>query len=219
MTETDNQTGSRKKLLVPVVALMICAVAFVGAAYAYTSSFNVTDNKITGETFVLEVNDGEGELLTEPISIKAIDFTTATVLGATNSVVVTANTLTANTYVGILEINDSDATNGAKTLAVTASATTVDGTIAASEVSGASGGPITYTVAVALYTDAECNTSYGGSVTFSGQVAQLYYKVTVTASGSLSFANADPLADVTLVKNQLANEKFTLAFEATAPTA
>ena len=220
MTEIKNETGTKKKLLIPVVVLMLLGVGLVGAAYAYNSTVTVNGNGITGESFVLEMNNKDGALISAPISIKGIEFTTDTTISTTNGVDVVAHTLEGNEYKGTLIIRDSDATAGSKALTVTATSTLNDGTIAANEVDGASEGPITYAVAVSLYYDSACENAYGSTVTFANDhTATLYYKITVTASGSLHFANNTPTADVNAVTTQLAKEKFTLTFEATAPTA
>lgn len=220
MTEVKTETGTKKKLLIPVVALLICALGLSGAAYAYNSTFTVNDNSITGETFVLEVNNEGGSLITGPISIKAVDFTTETVLASStapvDSVVVKANAIT-NAYKGTLVIKDSDSTTSPVTMAVSGDATEVDGTITAAEVGGNSG-TITYTVTAKVYSDSACEHEYDGNATFDAEhTYTLYYKVTVSMSGSIIFNNGTPSADVTLVKNQLVNEKFTMSFSATAP--
>jgi hypothetical protein len=220
MTEVKTETGTKKKLLIPVIALLICALGLSGAAYAYNSTFTVNDNSITGETFVLEVNNDSGTLITGPISIKAVDFTTETVLAApaapVDSVVVKANAIT-NAYNGTLVIKDSDSTTNPVTMAVSATATAVDGTITAAEVGGDSG-TITYTVTVTLYSDSEYQNVYNGTATFAANhTYTLYYKVEVSMSGSITFNNGTPSDDVDAVKTQLADEKFTMSFSATAP--
>jgi len=230
MTEIKNQTGTKKKLLIPVVVLMLLGVGLAGAAYAYNSTVTVNGNGLTSESFVLEVkNEGGTALLTDPISIKGIDFTTATVIGTPDGVDVVANTLTAsNTYKGMLVINDSDAANGETPLTVTAkakigsaeAAVSATGEITAAEIgNGATGGPIHYTVAVALYTNIACTQQYAytDTVTFANHAATLYYVVTVTAADSVHFANATPVDDVGYVKTALASETFSLLFTAEAP--
>jgi|GEM_PF-4971137 hypothetical protein len=46
MTEIKNETGTKKKLLIPVVVLMLLGVSLVGAAYAYSSSVSNSGNGI-----------------------------------------------------------------------------------------------------------------------------------------------------------------------------
>ena len=65
------ESGSkRKKLLVPIIALMLCAVAVIGAGYAYQSSLSVEKNTLNaGDLSVdfdgapgLIFDDAEGEI-------------------------------------------------------------------------------------------------------------------------------------------------------------
>ena len=46
--EMINEKSNKKKLLVPIIALMLCAVALIGAGYAYQSSVTVEDNSVRG---------------------------------------------------------------------------------------------------------------------------------------------------------------------------
>lgn len=48
--------SKRKKLLVPIIALMLCAVAVIGAGYAYQSSVSVQNNTVEGGSLVVETN-------------------------------------------------------------------------------------------------------------------------------------------------------------------
>lgn len=222
MMEMKEQTGSRKKYLAPVVVLMLCLVALTGAAYAYTSSYIVQDNKLSGETFVLEVNDDEGTLITEPITIKGLDFNSDTIHGATKSVVFTANVLENNGYVGNLVINDSDAKSQTKPITLSAyisenstyTASTLNGSFT---VAGATG-TVTYTVTVALYGNEECTAAVPLTLTFdaNGKCDDIYYKVNVTAaSGTLTFADtADPMSKVAAINTALVGETFNLKFVA-----
>lgn len=53
--EGTYESGSkRKKLLVPIIALMLCAVAVIGAGYAYQSSVSVQNNTVEGGSLVVE---------------------------------------------------------------------------------------------------------------------------------------------------------------------
>ena len=59
--EGTYESGSkRKKLLVPIIALMLCAVAVIGAGYAYSSSVTVENNKVAGGELSIDINAGEG---------------------------------------------------------------------------------------------------------------------------------------------------------------
>ena len=59
-TETK-QNDSRKKLIVPVVALMLCAVAILGIGYGLTSS-STNENKVSGTGLVVDLSDGTKSL-------------------------------------------------------------------------------------------------------------------------------------------------------------
>lgn len=48
--------SKRKKLLVPIIALMLCAVAVIGVGYAYQSSVSVQNNTVEGGSLVVETN-------------------------------------------------------------------------------------------------------------------------------------------------------------------
>lgn len=50
--------SKRKKLLVPIIALMLCAVAVIGAGYAYQSSVSVQNNTVVGGSLVVETETG-----------------------------------------------------------------------------------------------------------------------------------------------------------------
>jgi len=225
MMEMKEQTGSRKKYLVPVVVLMLCLVALTGAAYAYSSSYIVQDNKLSGETFVLEVTDVGGTVVSEPITINGLDFNSDTIYGATKSVVFTANLLANNEYIGKLKINDSDA--GTDPIAITLAAYISDsGSYTASTLTGSFGvegatGTVSYTLTVGLYSNAACTQAVPASLTFvDGVYDAIYYKVSMTAaSGTLTFSGtADPMSKVDAINDALADETFNLKFVAT-PTA
>lgn len=46
MEKNENDNGSRRKLLVPLIAIMLCTVAVVGAGYAYASQLTLNDNNL-----------------------------------------------------------------------------------------------------------------------------------------------------------------------------
>jgi len=54
MTEIKNQTGTKKKLLIPVVVLMLLGVGLTGAAYAYSTTVTVGNNSV--EADALSIN-------------------------------------------------------------------------------------------------------------------------------------------------------------------
>jgi hypothetical protein len=61
MMEMKEQTGSRKKLLVPVVVLMLCLVTLTGAAYAYSSSMTYTTNTVDAKSLTVDLSTGSVE--------------------------------------------------------------------------------------------------------------------------------------------------------------
>lgn len=63
---------SRKKLLVPLVVLMLCAVSLVGAAYAYNSTLTNSDNDAT--IHYLSVGKQESGDLVVPGTDAILDF-------------------------------------------------------------------------------------------------------------------------------------------------
>lgn len=96
------------KLIVPVIALVICAGAMVGIGYAALSSDYTTDgNSITGNVFEVGPNDTEGITFSA-----AIPYETHTVVsGNTTTKTYTVNNGTDGTAI--------DLTNGAKTIKIT----------------------------------------------------------------------------------------------------
>ena len=63
--------SKRKKLLVPIIALMLCAVAVIGAGYAYSSSVTVENNEVTGGELSIDIN-GEGSAFLADTSVDII---------------------------------------------------------------------------------------------------------------------------------------------------
>ena len=59
--------SKRKQLAVPMVALMVCAVAFIGIGYALTSSYTTTHNAVTSGALQVDVDSkaGDSALFTE----------------------------------------------------------------------------------------------------------------------------------------------------------
>ena len=96
MTDTYNDTtGSRKKFLIPLVVLLLCAVSLTGAGYAYNSSVTTDTSDIDGKFFTLDTYSND----TGTIAYKPTDagnypvvFTTVTDHAA-DTTKVTANKL------------------------------------------------------------------------------------------------------------------------------
>lgn len=77
MTDTQSEsTGSRKKLLIPLVALMLCAVSIVGVGYAYNSTVTNTFNSVVAEGTTINLYDGSDDVVTE--GIISLEFMTYT---------------------------------------------------------------------------------------------------------------------------------------------
>ena len=48
MNASENENSHKKKLIVPIIAIMLCAVAVIGVGYAYTSDVHVNGNTLNG---------------------------------------------------------------------------------------------------------------------------------------------------------------------------
>ncbi len=57
-TINGEESSSKKKLIVPIIALMLCAVAVLGAGYAYTSSVAVNNNAVDGGQISVDITGG-----------------------------------------------------------------------------------------------------------------------------------------------------------------
>ncbi len=76
MTDTQSEsTGSRKKLLIPLVALMLCAVSIVGAGYAYNSTVTNTYNSVVAEGTTINLYDGDNVVTEGIISLEFMTYT------------------------------------------------------------------------------------------------------------------------------------------------
>lgn len=56
--ESVEQNNSKKKLIVPLIALMLCAVAVIGIGYGLNSTSTNTNNAVSGSALVVDLNDG-----------------------------------------------------------------------------------------------------------------------------------------------------------------
>ncbi len=209
--------NGKRKLVVPLVAIMMCAVALAGVAYAYQSSVNVNNNTTPASDFVLEVYDKNAVLISEPIAVDkliVLQHATTVVSGAGDTVVVSAAAGTE--YVGKIMINDEVGAN------YTVSATIPSG--ATKTISGISGGTgtIEYTLDVDLFVDNGAGApgdAYTGA-NLNGDTT-LWYKVTVTISAAagesgnaISFTNATAQTDVDAVDTAVLAQTFNLSFSA-----
>ena len=57
--EIGQEEKSRKKLLVPLIVLLLCAVSLTGAAYAYNSTVTNVENNVHVEGVTLDLKNGE----------------------------------------------------------------------------------------------------------------------------------------------------------------
>jgi len=229
-----NTKESRKKFLVPLLVLLLCAVSLTGAAYAYSSSVTVNNNTVSGEEFVLEMYNKEGSVISAPITVDAIRITPDTAIGDENKVVVKAEANTkggANVYAGTLKIIDTKVTSAdaIRTLTFDKTITTGNGIINASDLTekGAIGdGSIGYEIELKVY-KTKAGSNYSDEVT-SGTATSfafgadhsvtLHYVITVTATntdGGITFDNTTPKVDADNVKTLFdAENKFILEFSA-----
>ena len=61
MNANENESNHKKRLIVPIIAIMLCAVAFIGVGYAYQSSLSLNDNSLDGGNITVILNTGEGD--------------------------------------------------------------------------------------------------------------------------------------------------------------
>lgn len=67
----SNEQASKKKYLVPLVALLICGVAFVGTAYAYSASIE-TSGELNTQYYEITVNGKDTIELTEKLQFNSV---------------------------------------------------------------------------------------------------------------------------------------------------
>ncbi len=68
---TDIQMGeksSKKKLLVPLVVLMLCAVSVIGAGYAYSTTVTNNNNALASEYYSIDIYNNSNTCVTGAIS-------------------------------------------------------------------------------------------------------------------------------------------------------
>ena len=219
-----NARESRKKFLAPLVVLLLCVVSLTGAAYAYSSTVTITGNNVTAEEYVLEVYDNTtptAELVSDPLTLKALELSHTTTIGANDSVLVVAEAISNYSYIGKLTLKDTTVTGTSGNPYVYATVTpvgeiTVNGSsITVDAVTGS--GSIGYTISINLFKDngGQKGVAYtaGEAITFNNHVATLWYEVTVEASGAgITFANYTAQDDIDAVKAALAEKQYTLSF-------
>jgi len=76
----NDSTGSRKKFLIPLVVLLLCAVSLTGAGYAYNTSVTSQDNVApVDEYFVIDLYNPQGAVVADKVTAAAVNgivFTT-----------------------------------------------------------------------------------------------------------------------------------------------
>ena len=115
MTDTYNDTtGSRKKFLIPLVVLLLCAVSLTGAGYAYNSSVQGNGGADVDEKFVIDLYDpSTGDAISGVIDAGAIDglvFATKKVASETPSMygLFELEGASAQVYKGMVRVNTSN---------------------------------------------------------------------------------------------------------------
>ena len=219
MTDTYNDsTGSRKKFLIPLVVLLLCAVSLTGAGYAYNSTVTVEDNTVDPDEFVLEVYNKSGALVSEPMTMaNMLVLQHATTIATDNTVVVSAEAQTA-TYVGKLTVNVENSGNYQVTAKID-DAVSKTYTINGSQLTTVGAGEIVYTLAVKLYVD---DNGAKGADEYTGNLnadTTLWYEITVTVStteneNAITFNNETAQTDVDAVQAKILAQTFNLVFEA-----
>lgn len=107
MMETKNQTGSKKKLLVPVAVILLCLVGLSGAAYAYSSTLTNTGNEVDAGMLSIDLKlNNAGTALADD----AIDATGDSVVTFTNNYGYTAGGYASKTNWIAYELPDSAVT-------------------------------------------------------------------------------------------------------------
>ncbi len=188
-------TALKKKLMVPVVVLMLCAVTLVGAGYAYTTTVTNTAT-VDAEYYAIEMfnDDANKTITTAALSMDPIELSAAKSV-QTGKVTVTAATSTDTIcYIGVYLNSDTLATDPNVTMSAQASGS---GWNFANNVATHSGYNITVTLAM-------------------GEVSNGYIPVTLTTSAiSTEITSTDAKAAVKLVDSAIGGLTFTLTFTCT----
>lgn len=81
MNASENESSHKKKLIVPIIAIMLCAVAVIGVGYAYTSDVHVNGNTLNGGDLQIDYTANSEDAKTHAIfysSDSSIDVTFVT---------------------------------------------------------------------------------------------------------------------------------------------
>lgn len=106
----DSSTN-KKRLLVPIILLMLCAVSLTGAAYAYSQTFvELDENPIDGYNYSIDYTDSEKNVITAklPATNEDVSVVTEIVVGKSFNAFTNAGTFTRTMYVTVF--TDSDKT-------------------------------------------------------------------------------------------------------------
>jgi len=226
MTDTYNDTtGSRKKFLIPLVVLLLCAVSLTGAGYAYNASVTMNDNTApVDEYLTIDLKDGAGNYVYQKVTLtNAIDglgFETTKTVDKTGMVlsgvfdisgdkaIIRESDDAGKMYTGKFVVNAQalDTPEPAITKAtVTGTATAAFGLVESpaylSDVSDIVGAALVATVT--FYSDAACETEVTGANFTIG--TDYYYQIAITsAAGTVTAEDYDAGDDKTFKADKFA---------------
>lgn len=185
----DSST-SKKKLLVPIILLMLCAVSLTGAAYAYSQTFvELDDNTIDGFNYSIDYTDSSKNVITAklPATDEDISVVTEIVVGTSFNAFTNAGTFSRTMYVTVF--TDSDKTfdlNAHVTLDSVLSTFVTVSDVEIEDVAGntATAINITFNVARVNLNDMGLTNTVSNRASFNAAFAELLtheFNVTVTA--------------------------------------
>ncbi|MGE0014616.1 MAG: hypothetical protein AB7S83_00240 [Candidatus Methanomethylophilaceae archaeon] len=189
---------NQKKLLIPVVALILCAAAMIGLGYAaLVSSVTNTDNVVAADGLTARLEDGSGNLLgqsgfdasAEDITYRnsqnndnqvfIVDAQELVLGGATLNIHVTDSSVTSVTMYYVITWTDASApTTYGITTSLDVGGQTVDGTATSTSpvivnLTGAASSPEGQDFVLVL------NGDIAGSSTLSNKPVDLTYTITI----------------------------------------
>lgn len=109
MTDSYNNSLDKRKLIVPLVMLLMCMMCITGFAYAYSSTvLNIEDNPVNGVNYSIDYTDGTKNVLTGTIPTSEHDLTvyTEVVVGKSFDAYVSAGSFTRTIYVTVFTDTD-----------------------------------------------------------------------------------------------------------------
>lgn len=190
--------NGKKKLVVPLVAIMMCAVALAGVVYAYSASVTVNDNSEDVDFFAIDLYQTDG---TTPVNAKlnitdaGLVVTTVTTITADKTIVATVNQVDDKPiYVFGFKVTSEDSTKftvkNTSTATITANTTGI----------GLLDPAVTTTTALAITGELRIYTTSACTVEATGQlnVGTTYYAAVEVASitpGVYSYTGTDYTAN------------------------